>query len=85
VDLQRSDFLARFILMLLSSIGISCRFSLIQAHGVVHLKGSGAFAGRSGAGRMHHQDRAQSERRHREGPDVARLNAVAQAREQLAD
>jgi len=30
-----------FILMLLSSIGISCGFSLIQAHGVVHLKDLG--------------------------------------------
>ena len=30
-----------FILMLVSSVGISCGFSLIQGHGVVHLKDLG--------------------------------------------
>ncbi len=38
---REAIFSRAFILMLLSSVGISCGFSLIQAHGVVHLKDLG--------------------------------------------
>jgi MFS family permease len=38
---KEAVFSRAFILMLISSIGISCGFSLIQAHGVVHLKDLG--------------------------------------------
>jgi MFS family permease len=38
---KEAIFSRAFILMLLSSIGISCGFSLIQGHGVVHLKDLG--------------------------------------------
>jgi MFS family permease len=38
---KEAIFSRAFIFMLLSSVGISCGFSLIQAHGVVHLKDLG--------------------------------------------
>ena len=38
---KEAIFSRAFILMLVSSIGISCGFSLIQGHGVVHLKDLG--------------------------------------------
>ena len=38
---KEAIFSRAFILMLLSSIGISCGFTLIQGHGVVHLKDLG--------------------------------------------
>lgn len=38
---KEAIFSRAFILMLLSSVGISCGFTLIQGHGVVHLKDLG--------------------------------------------